>query len=67
MLQSWRKPAKLFSDFNTLQFACVMAVVVFVLLLVFMVHTEPFHRAIVVDPPKVFIPFRCLVPIGKTR
>lgn len=27
MLQTWRKPAKLFSDFSTLQFACVMALV----------------------------------------
>lgn len=43
MLQSWRKPAKLFSGFNTLQFACVMALVVFVPLVAFLVHAEPFH------------------------
>ena len=55
MLQTWRKPARLFSDFNTLQFACVMALVMFVLLLVFMVHTEPFHRGSV-DLPKVLHP-----------
>ena len=36
MLQSWRKPAKLFSDFNTLQFAGVMGMVLFVILFLFM-------------------------------
>jgi len=55
MLQTWRKPATLFSDFNTLQFACVMSLVVFVLLLVYMVHTEPFHSGSV-DLPKVLHP-----------
>ena len=59
MLQSWRKPAKLFSDFNTLQFASVMTLVVFVLLLVFMVHAEPFHHGTAVLPKvlhPVFMP-----------
>lgn len=55
LLQSWRKPEKLFSDFNTLQFACVMSLVVFVLLLVFMMQVEPFHSGSV-DLPKVFHP-----------
>ena len=52
-LRSWRKPAKLFGDFNTLEFASVMSMVVFVLLLVFMVRTEPFHCGNSSDLPKV--------------
>jgi biopolymer transport protein TolR len=55
MLQTWRRPEKLFSDFNTLQFACVMSLVMFVLLMVFMVHSEPLHSGSV-DLPKVFHP-----------
>lgn len=55
MLQSWRKPAKLFSDFNTLQFASVMSLVVFVTLLVFLVWSPPFHSGSV-DLPKVLHP-----------
>lgn len=55
MLQSWRKPTKLFSDFDTLQFASVMGLVVFVLLLVFLVWTPPFHHGSV-DLPKVLHP-----------
>ena len=55
MLQSWRKPAKLFSDFNTLQFACVMSMVVFVILLVFMT-IPPHHHGTSVDLPKVLHP-----------
>jgi biopolymer transport protein ExbD len=55
MLQPWRKPAKLFGDFNTLQFASVMAMVVFVILLVFM--TIPTHHGgVAVDLPKVLHP-----------
>src|SRR5215467_11093741 len=55
MLQTWRKPAKLFGDFNTLQFASVMAMVVFVMLLVFM--TIPTHHGgVAVDLPKVLHP-----------
>lgn len=42
MLPRWRKPPKLFSDLNTLQFACVMGMVVFVILLFFM--TAPTHH-----------------------
>src|SRR5215475_6997938 len=55
MLQTWRKPAKLFGDFNTLQFASVMAMVVFVILLVFMTIPAYFHGN-AVDLPKVLHP-----------
>ena len=55
MLQTWRKPAKLFGDFNTLQFASVMAMVVFVILLVFMTIPVYFHGTSV-DLPKVLHP-----------
>lgn len=55
MLQSWRKPVKLFSDFNTLQFASVMGLVVLVPLVVFLVWTPPFHHGSV-DLPKVLHP-----------
>jgi biopolymer transport protein ExbD/biopolymer transport protein TolR len=55
MLQSWRKPAKLFSDFNTLQFASVMSLVVFVLLLMFLTIPTVFHSGSV-DLPKVLHP-----------
>jgi len=55
MLQTWRKPAKLFGDFNTLQFASVMGMVVFVMLLIFMTIT-PHHGGIAVDLPKVLHP-----------
>ena len=53
MLRTWRKPAKLFSDFNTLQFAAVTSLVVFIILLVFLVHAKPFHTGSVVDLPRV--------------
>ncbi len=43
MLRTWRRPPKLFSDFNTLQFASVMVMVVLVPLVVSMVQTPPFH------------------------
>jgi|SRR5215472_9742524 len=55
MLESWRQPAKLFSDFNTLPYASVMGLVVFVVLLVFLVWTPPFHNGSV-DLPKVLHP-----------
>ena len=42
MLPRWRRPPNLFSDFNTLQFACVTSMVVFVILLFFM--TAPTHH-----------------------
>ena len=59
MLQRWRKPGKLFSDFNTLQFACVMALVVFVMLVVFL--TMPTSQCNTsVDPPKVLHPVSML-------
>lgn len=52
MLQSWRKPANLFSDFNTLQFASVMGLVVLVPLVIFM--TAPTgHHGVSVDLARV--------------
>jgi biopolymer transport protein ExbD/biopolymer transport protein TolR len=55
MLQSWRKPAKLFSDFN-LQFAGVMGILL-VILLVLIGDTRPHHaRSFPVDMPKVLHP-----------
>jgi biopolymer transport protein TolR len=44
MLQSWRKPAKPFSDFNMPQFACVMSLVVFIVLLMLLTWPTPFHH-----------------------
>jgi hypothetical protein len=44
MLRSWRKPAKLFSDFNTLQFAGVMSLVMLVLLMVSWCRPSRFTR-----------------------
>jgi biopolymer transport protein TolR len=55
MLQTWRKPAKLFSDFNTLQFACVMGIIIFVLLTLFMTAPTP-HGGIGLDVPRVLHP-----------
>lgn len=55
MLRTWRRSPSLFSDFNTLQFASVMGMVVFVLLLFFM--TAPTHpRSISTDLAKVSHP-----------
>jgi biopolymer transport protein ExbD len=51
-----RKSLKLFSDFNNLQFACVMSLVVFVLLLLFMTETRPHHGGVSVDLPKASHP-----------
>jgi biopolymer transport protein ExbD len=56
MLRKPHKSPKLFSDFNTLQFASVMATVVFVVLLVFMTEARPFHDGLSVDLPKVSHP-----------
>ena len=50
-----RSSPKLFSDFNTLQFAGVMAMVVFVMLLPFMMITTP-HHGVSVDLPKAWHP-----------
>ena len=50
MLQSWRKPAKLFSDFNTPQFACVMSLVVFIVLTVLLTWPTPYHHGSVALP-----------------
>lgn len=52
MLQSWRRPAKLFSDFNNPQFAIAMSMVVFVLLIVFTTMPTPLHGTYA-DLPKV--------------
>lgn len=41
--QKQRRSLKLFSDFNTLQFASVMGIVVFVILVIFMTNPAPFH------------------------
>lgn len=52
MLQRHRTSTRLFSDFNTLQFASVMAMVVFVILLMFM--TAPtVHQRVSADIPYV--------------
>ncbi|MGP0020009.1 MAG: ExbD/TolR family protein [Candidatus Sulfotelmatobacter sp.] len=52
MLRKFRTSPKLFSDFNTLQFASVMAMVVFVVLLIFMtIPTD--HHGYSVDLPYV--------------
>lgn len=53
--QRSRRSLKLFSEFNTLQFASVMALVVFVLLLIFMTETRP-HGGMAADLPKVLQP-----------
>ena len=55
MLRSWRKPAKLFSDFNTLQFASVMGIIIFVVLTLFMTAPTP-HGGIGLDVPRVLHP-----------
>jgi len=51
-----RTSPRLFSDLNTLQFASVMAMVVFVMLLVFMTITTPYHHGGGVDLPRVLHP-----------
>src|SRR5260370_26383648 len=56
MLRKSRISPRLFSDFNTLPFASVMAMVVFVVLLVFMTITAPYHNGGSVDLPKVLHP-----------
>jgi biopolymer transport protein ExbD len=47
---------RLFSDFNTVQFAAVMAMVVFVVLLIFMTVPHPGQHGISADLPKVLHP-----------
>ena len=64
MLKSWRTPPKLFRDFNTLQFGCVMGVVVWVMLLVFMTVPTSDH-GISADLPKVPHPVPCGAPTVK--
>jgi biopolymer transport protein ExbD len=55
MLRKSRTSPRLFSDFNTLQFAAVMAMVVFVVLLIF--RTVPTgHHGVSADLPKVLHP-----------
>ncbi len=55
MLRKSRTGPKLFSDFNTLQFASVMAIVVFVMVLVFMTIPTG-HHGVSGDLPKVSHP-----------
>lgn len=55
MLQSWRKPANLYSDFNTPQFASVMGIIIFVVLTIFMTVPTP-HGGIGLDLPRVLHP-----------
>lgn len=55
MLQTWRKPAKVFSDFNTVQFAGVMSMLVFVMLLMFLTMPTG-HCSTSVDLAKVLHP-----------
>jgi biopolymer transport protein ExbD len=55
MLRKFRTAPRLFSDFNTLQFASVMGIVVFIILLVFMtIPTD--HHGVSVDLPQVAHP-----------
>jgi biopolymer transport protein TolR len=55
LLRKSRPSPKLFSDFNTLQFASVMGMIVFIVLLVFMtIPTD--HHGSSVDLPKVLHP-----------
>ena len=56
MLRKSRTSPKLFSDFNTLQFASVMGLVVFVVLLIFMTIPVDHHRGASVDLPMVLHP-----------
>jgi len=51
--QRQRRSLQLFSDFNTMQFASVMGIVVFVVLLIFMT-IPPDHHGISADLPKVW-------------
>jgi len=54
MLRKLRESPKLFSDFNTLQFAGVMCIVLLVPLTLFMTYTTPTpHHGISTDLPKV--------------
>lgn len=55
MLRKHRTSPKLFSDLNTLQFAGVMAIVVFVILL-FLMTIPSGHHGVSVDLPKVLHP-----------
>jgi biopolymer transport protein TolR len=55
LVRKSRTSPRLFSDFNTLQVASVMAMVVFITLLVFMTLPTP-HHGVSVDLPKVSHP-----------
>jgi biopolymer transport protein ExbD/biopolymer transport protein TolR len=56
MLRKSRTSPRLFSDFDTLQFASVMGMVVFVVLLIFMTIPVVDHHGGSVDLPKVLHP-----------
>lgn len=55
MLRTWRRNPSLFSNFNSLQFAGVMSMVVFVMLLSFMTAPTA-HRGVSTDLAKVSHP-----------
>ena len=56
MLRPRRRPPQLFTDFNTLAFACVTSMVLFVLVLAFMTQAAPHHGWVSADLPKVLHP-----------
>jgi biopolymer transport protein ExbD len=56
MLRKSRRSPKLFSDCNTLPFASVMGMIVFVVLLIFMTIPSDYHRGASVDLPRVLHP-----------
>lgn len=56
MLRKPRTPSTLFSGFNTLQFASVMGLVVFVVLIIFMVAPTHPHHGLGPDLPQVLHP-----------
>lgn len=56
MLRKFRTPARLFSGFDTLQFAGVMGMVVFVVLIIFMTAPTHPHHGVSADLPQVLHP-----------
>jgi biopolymer transport protein ExbD len=56
MLRKSRTPAMLFSGFDTLQFASVMGLVVFVVLVIFMTAPTHPHGGVSADLPQVLHP-----------
>jgi biopolymer transport protein ExbD len=56
MLQSWRRRAELFRDFNTFQFASVLGMVFLIPVLIFMADIRPHGGGVSVDMPRVLHP-----------